>query len=419
MVWGKSGFSILSRQVEQHDPICRMSQTSPLFALAIVVVALGFTNLLAMNAPPAAYKRFRTLDGLRGLAALAVVIHHSAVWYFFNAMGKWQNPPSHFYTHCGQGGVTVFFIMTGYLFWDKVKPDRDIDWVQFYVSRILRLMPLFYAAVLLILLLAAASSGFRTAFIPAGALVATLTMFPRGVPDFFHGTNVFFYTAGVTWSLGNELFFYLLLPALFLAKSRRHSVARSFVMVIVAVLAWRFAVFMGLNWIFLRSLFIGVLCYEIRHAKAVAWLEPVLAGPVGSVLIGLVLILIVRDYDSAFYSRAELLYGAMFLIVAFDNSCFGLLTHRATRKLGEISYGVYLLQGFALFTVFHHAHPASAGPLHHWALAVVAVLGLLSVSASTYRWIERPCIDRSRDVAAWINRWLTRLDPRRLRTSTP
>ncbi|MBW4036865.1 MAG: acyltransferase [Proteobacteria bacterium] len=396
-----------------------MSPTSPLFALMIVLVALGFTNRLAAHTPPPDYKRFRTLDGLRGLAALAVVIHHSEVWYFFNSTGHWLNPPSNFYTQCGQGGVTVFFVMTGFLFWDKIKPDRPIDWVRFYTARILRLMPLFYVLVLLIMLLSAISSGFRTAFIPPGALVAIVTMFPRGVPDFFHGTNVFFYTVGVTWSLSNELFFYLLLPALFLAKSHTRSLGRSTAMLIVGVLAWRFGVFMGLNWMFLRSLFIGVLCYEICHARAFAWLRPVLVGPVGTLLIGIVLLVIVRDYNSAFYSRAELLYGAMFLIVACGNTGFGLLTHRATRKLGEISYGVYLLQGFALFTVFHHAHRTPATPLHHWVLAIPAVLGLIAVSAATFRWIERPCIDRSRAVAASITRLITVFTPHRLRQSSP
>ncbi|WP_288005571.1 acyltransferase [Acidiphilium sp.] len=292
------------------------------------------------------------------------------------------------------------------------------DWVQFYTARILRLMPLFYVLVLLIMLLSAISSGFRTAFIPPGALVAIVTMFPRGVPDFFHGTNVFFYTVGMTWSLSNELFFYLLLPALFLAKSHTRSLGRGTAMLIVGVLAWRFGVFMGLNWMFLRSLFIGVLCYEICHARAFAWLRPVLAGPVGTLLIGIVLLIIVRDYDSAFYSRAELLYGAMFLIVACGNTGFGLLTHRATRKLGEISYGVYLLQGFALFTVFHHAHRTPATPLHHWVLAIPAVLGLIAVSAATFRWIERPCIDRSRAVAASITRLITVFTPHRLRQSS-
>lgn len=367
---------------------------SPLYGLAVTVVALWFCGRLARFNPPADFRRFRTLDGLRGLAALAVFLEHTIIWYRYNLTGSWTNPPSNVYTQCGQGGVTIFFLITSFLFWDKIKSARNgtIDWTRFYVARAMRLLPLFYVSVIVIFLLAWSAARGRAPILPNGSLLDTLTLFPHGVPDFFGGANVYFYNAGVTWSLIYELFFYLLLPVVYILIKPFWAWNRFAIMAAQLTLLWALAHYANIAWLFTRIFFIGVIAYEIAASPLGQKSRGLLAGPVGSVAIAAILIVLVNAFNSAFYFRAELLYGVIAFIILVGNDFFGLLTLPATRKLGEISYSVYLLQGFVLYQIFHHDHHLSMPVSLHWTLAGVACVVLLAIANVTFTLIERPAM---------------------------
>ena len=98
---------------------------------------------------PASTPRYSSIDGLRGYLALAVFLSHSSIWYFYLRSGTWDVPPSNFYTQLGQSSVTLFFMITGFLFWSKLLDGRvqPIDWPRLYLSRVFRLAPLYSLAV--------------------------------------------------------------------------------------------------------------------------------------------------------------------------------------------------------------------------------------------------------------------------------
>lgn len=385
-----------------------MSPTAPLWAALLAALALFAASAIARRLPPAPFKRHQSLDGLRGLAALAVFIHHGAVWYGFDHTGQWTLPHSNLYIQFGQGGVTLFFLITAFLFWEKIRDDRPVDWLRLYVSRVLRLLPLFYLSLALILLFAAVATGFRHRLLPHGhygtALADTLALFPHGVPPFFAAPDLFFYNAGVTWSLCYELFFYFCLPAFFLLKSRRQSPARLLALAALLLLLWRFSLYAHLAWLFLRIFFIGVICREIVAADTLAPLRRILASPAGSLIALAILAFIVYRFNSAFYERAELLYGGVFLIAASGNDLFGLLTSAGARKLGEISYGVYLLQGFVFYLAFRHLRLA---PAAHWIVASFALLALIAAATLTYHALEAPCLRQTTPLTDRLRRLAT------------
>jgi uncharacterized membrane protein len=61
------------------------------------------------------------LDGLRGMAALMVMTYHAALACVWIKTGEWGATQSEVLQMFGPGGVTLFFMLTGYLFWAKAR----------------------------------------------------------------------------------------------------------------------------------------------------------------------------------------------------------------------------------------------------------------------------------------------------------
>lgn len=93
----------------------------------------------------ASSKRLRSIDFLRGIAALAVVVHHSAM-YGIQPTQRWFRP---FAIIAAQGylGVPLFFVISGFcihLGWARQKvrgPQASVSWYGFWQRRIFRLYP--------------------------------------------------------------------------------------------------------------------------------------------------------------------------------------------------------------------------------------------------------------------------------------
>jgi len=140
-----------------------MSPVSPYPVLPIILVALATMKLSAklFGIKPAEGK-FAPIDGLRGYMAFFVFLHHSCIWFFYTHGYGWSLPPSLLYRHFGPSSVFIFFMITSFLFFSKLLQARagSIDWIRLYVSRALRILPLYYAVLVLLLVLA------RTGLVP-------------------------------------------------------------------------------------------------------------------------------------------------------------------------------------------------------------------------------------------------------------
>src|ERR687898_120425 len=74
-----------------------------------------------------------------------------------------------FYGSAAHGGVALFFMITGFLFWLRVLRTGDaFDTRAFFVSRLRRLTPMYLMSVLMALAVVAAASGFVLRDGPAG-----------------------------------------------------------------------------------------------------------------------------------------------------------------------------------------------------------------------------------------------------------
>ncbi len=374
-------------------------------AALLLVVRLPVFSHLDVGAARGSH-RAGSIDGLRGFLALGVVFHHAAVYRQFLVTGVWAVPPSSFYTMLGQVGVSLFFMITGYLFWGKLLADKGRPaWRALYVGRIFRIGPVYFLTIGAMLAVIAAASG-GVAHEPAGRLVrevlhwCLLGFYGTG-PDINAYRQTFIVLAGVLWTLSYEWRFYLaLLPLSLFARSPRWGlifVLGGLVMCLIAAMREQ-----GAWWVFWADFFVGMCCASVpltrlkRLGGSDAVLSAMFVASLAAVLLGA---------NTAYAVGPVLLMAPAFLAVAAGASGFGLLSSRAALRLGESSFGIYLLQGIFLFVAF--AVPAARRyalqtPLHYWSVVLVAAMALVGASALAHIAIERPGIALGKRVAAWL-----------------
>lgn len=118
--------------------------------------------------------KYQTIEGLRGYLAYFVLLHHFSVWFFYLQSGTWEIPLSHFFTHLGESGVGLFFMISAFLFTLKALNDKPIDWKVFFLRRFLRLFPVYFFSVLCIIFIAFAVAGFKLQTSPLNLLSSIL-----------------------------------------------------------------------------------------------------------------------------------------------------------------------------------------------------------------------------------------------------
>jgi peptidoglycan/LPS O-acetylase OafA/YrhL len=145
------------------------------------------------------------LDGLRGIAILLVLFDHFQV----SLLGRYSFP----WMQTGQHGVTIFFVLSGFLITSKLI-EGPIELKQFYIRRLFRLLPAAWAYLAFLLLLDRLTKIHATPLSDIRACV----LFYR---NYYHSPTAIHF-AGHFWSLSLEEQFYLLWPwVLVLAGARR------------------------------------------------------------------------------------------------------------------------------------------------------------------------------------------------------
>ena len=380
-----------------------MDPVSSLPAIAALAVAVATTFLLARKfGEPSALGRFASIDGLRGFLAFFVFLHHSCIWYFYLRTGKWEVPPSNLYTHFGQSSVALFFMITGFLFFSKLIDGRTkkVDWGRLFVSRFLRLVPLYFFAIfLLFLLVLILSHGALNETIPklAMGMLRWLGFTILGSPNLNGVESTWIIVAGVTWSLPYEWMFYFSLPLL--ALTVRVFPPLTYVGLGVVSVAFvashpsiHYLSFIG----GIAAAFLVRLDYVRRFA----------VGNISSFVALACLVVTVVAFPSGYGFVPLFILTVFFVVIASGNSLFGLLTSPASRTLGEFAYGIYLMHGIILFITFNFVlglpQSRALSVLQHWVIVLAVTPVLTSVCFLTYRFIEHPAMQKTTGMTAWL-----------------
>ena len=383
-----------------------MDPVNPLFAVAALSIALLTVWLLNRSAPVPAGQRFVAIDGLRGYLAFFVFMHHSALWYFYLRTGRWENPPSSLFTHFGQMGVALFFMITGLLFFNKLldAADEPINWLRLFVSRVLRLAPLYGLVVLLVFVIVAVLSDFSL-HVPAAQLLKVggewLTFTLLGGHPLNGVAETSIIVAQVTWSLVYEWMFYLSLPVLALSV-RTVAPGSCIALSVVAMILWVWLLRPAAPYV---CMFLGgiVAAICVRSPIVTRYLRTWIASALAVACLAWVA-------SSAVTPRLPLqalpLLGFSFVVFAAGNSLFGILSAPLSRRLGELSYSLYLLHGILLFVVFKfvigYPRAEALTPAKHWAVVSCCIPLLMLLCHYSYRFVELP---PNRAVPA-VTRWL-------------
>lgn len=155
--------------------------------------------------------RISSIDGLRGYLALSVFVHHFIINYYWHINGVWLEPEENWLVNIGEIPVSLFFMITGYLFSKKILDNKFLA-KEFLINRAFRIMPLYYFVIFIMLLLTFIQTKFQ--------IHESINLFIFHILKWFLFTpselNLFkdvpFITAGVTWTLKYEWLFYLFLP---------------------------------------------------------------------------------------------------------------------------------------------------------------------------------------------------------------
>jgi peptidoglycan/LPS O-acetylase OafA/YrhL len=353
-----------------------------------------------------------SLEGLRGILAFSVVAHHACAWYYFTQDGDWTGGSSIVFGRLASFGVIQFFYLSGFLFWRKLIQRGAMPAGRFYLSRFLRIGPVYYCCVATALILGFLIGGARLQVsIPNlfASLLPWLFFSIGGQPDVNHA-DILRITAGVTWTLALEWLFYLSLP--FLAWFARKR--------------WRLAVYalaFGALYLMARYLrdttpdaaILSRVASEVAgYAKFMivgfgggmliatteSWLRDKL-GRIGSYANAIVLVLFagylivpgIRDFG-------EILLLAGFALIVQGANLFGLLLSRPVRFMGAISYPVYLFHGIVFYAAMllrGGIHPVSVPAyLAQTALCLAAILVL---ATAVHLLVERPTMRVSEQIA--------------------
>ncbi|WP_250512712.1 acyltransferase [Caballeronia sp. INDeC2] len=357
-----------------------------------------------------ALKKDLSIEGLRGFAALLVVLNHLP----FASMGigfKWigQFGLSKFALMCagnsGSFGVELFFCITGYLFWKKVAiSGRVTDWSRFYVNRVCRLVPAYFLFAAIVLISVGFITGWERKILTSELLHQIFALFTFGFDgqQTINGVDTTYFTATI-WTLAYEWQFYILLPLLVAFRGNRFLLWSGIVALIAFVFAYNNAYYR------LLFFFTGAAIAESSRARSKqSTLGTVVFLALAALYIALphrqMVLWLWKLTDSAAIGNISgallswIVTSATFASVIYLNP--KVLFSRVMVGLGTISYSLYLLHLLVLQGTIRFGNAVSPvgtwGPKRFALWAVLATAASIAIAVCSYYGVEKPFLARKR-----------------------
>jgi peptidoglycan/LPS O-acetylase OafA/YrhL len=360
----------------------------------------------------AAPQKLATLEGLRGILALSVAAHHACCWYYFANTGNWSTGRSVIFDRLADFGVIQFFYLSGFLFWRKLIRRGHVEAGRFYLSRFVRIGPVYYVCIAAAILVGFLAAGFTLQVAPTGLFASLLPwlLFSLGGRPAVNSIDLVRITCGVTWTLALEWLFYLSLPFLawFSRRALRLAVfAAAFGILFLAGQHLRFAIADGqplhavgeLLAVYAKFMLIGFgggMLVAALESRLSGWLAPLFRWR-NWVVLGLFVAYLTIPGIAAL---GQVLLLAAFALVVEGADLFGFLTRRTTRFLGAISYPVYLVHGMVYFVAMRVLGGGQAfSPVPYIGRVAVCLAAILVVASTVHLLVERPTMKLSERLA--------------------
>lgn len=332
---------------------------------------------------------FSSLDGLRCIAIVAVVYHHAN-----EGRTRWLLETRGFL------GVDLFFVISGFLIVTLLLRERDrrgsFSLRNFYARRALRIMPLYYGVLTLCLVV-------FTLVLTRGKMAGPIL---HDLPYCFSYTSNWVALASflsITWSLSAEEQFYLLWPPI------EKYLARPLLALVVLIVlsqtiqlglidAWLLTVFgfghdqpTMLRESTFTPILLGVLAAHVLHERrGYDWAARLLGFRAAPLCLLAAVLLALGFLPEDLRGTPRLFVHLLFLllitsaVVREDHVLASAFDLAPVRRIGVVSYGIYLFHMFVLHggaALVRRGMPASL-------LFPVVLLASWGVAELSYRSFE-------------------------------
>ena len=313
--------------------------------------------------------RFTELDGLRGIAALLIVIYHYT--YNYNRIWGYEIDIPHFFAY-GSWGVPLFFIISGFvIFWSILRQKKP---ATFALSRFRRLYPPFWVALVISIpvVMLWGPENLR-----ANTDTSTLLMQFTMMQEYFGFRNF----DGVFWTLTLELSFYFIILNLAYFKQ----IEALDYWLIFWLLSTSVITLFNLNIPFWLTKLL-IIKYNLFFAMGIAFykIRQNIAGKSTYTLVALC-ILTAPLYNDAKATVACYLLFSLFWLTTINK--LKILSHPVLLFFGTISYSLYLIHQNLGYTIIgklleHGIHPAVC--------IIIATTVSISLAYLMHKFIEQP-----------------------------
>lgn len=342
---------------------------------------------------------FPGLNGLRAIAALAVVVSHVTLSlanfgldpYIFGSLpdGKPRGV-----TLAGYG-VSIFFVLSGFLITYLLLAEREVQKIsikKFYLRRILRIWPLYYLYLVIAVLFIQLSGQAMD--------VSTLLLY------IFYGANIPFILETALpflhhyWSLGVEEQFYLFWP--WVIKKGIGWIVPLIVGAIIVLVGIRLALhFFYSNTIIERALEVtrfhcmllgalGAVLYKQQHSLFLKITNNKITQVFCWIILGIVLI---NKFHVASVIDDDLISGVALCLVIGQISVRNRIINLEQRVfdfLGKISYGIYVIHPLLLYVLQKPLKQIPLdGAVKYFVVYIIVILCTVLLAWVSYTYFEK------------------------------
>lgn len=335
----------------------------------------------------------KSIQYLRGLAALAVVLFHASGAILVHYTVEQKN----FYSW-GEAGVDLFFIISGFIM-VYITFNKDVGVADFLYKRFVRIYPIFYvyATIALIIFIISPDSINRSAAEPTKILPSYLLI------PYTNYTNLVL----VAWTLVYEVHFYILFALSLLLMNKYRYIFTGFILSVISISSlFKYESFY-LHYIsspIILEFLLGMILYFLIYNRSDKnlWF-----------LIFFFMMAIFALFFNGVVPVRVISYGAisfllMFFVLLLEirgilkiDNIFSIFL----MKLGDSSYSLYLSHLFVI-----GAGVIILNKLHFINNSTVQIMIILLAGGAvvwgwiSYRFIEKPIIDflMKKGVAKWF-----------------
>ncbi|EKP2047825.1 acyltransferase [Salmonella enterica] len=348
-------------------------------------------------------KRIESLQALRGIAAILVMLFH----YRFYLRGQDESGTTIWDALFGWGiiGVDIFFIISGFIMVYTTQNYTQclFSTKRFLINRAIRILPMYYIGLLITFLLSGAMSTFHYPEKVQNLLSAlTFTVYRTDIiPHYIDDGGMY----NIRWTLNYEVYFYIVFSLCLLVKHRLLALIgfSAFTTCLIPAIAgfqpttsiqgYQFhSPTIGLltNPVFLEFIIgaiVGYLYLNIKNIKSSTKIQ-VIASFISLFLFMYIIYGIYNESLRALNIESTIILGIFILFVSLADPLLNKCIPHILTYLGDISFSLYLLHGAIGISVMKRMGPVELSNYKGIPTVVIAIFLSVFISHLTHKYIE-------------------------------